>query len=88
MLTDEQKRLLENQNVAQFTLMDRDAGNMVKELILALHSQGRNTYIRLRDAVPEGMVVSYDIAQGTVDVVKRLAGELGFTSCDEHTLEV
>ena len=75
MLTDEEKRSLEGQNVAQFTLMDRDAGNVVKGLLFELQSKGRNTYIRLHDAEPEGLVVMYDVIQGSAELVKRLRSE-------------
>jgi len=87
-LTEDEKKLLLKQNVAQYAQMDRDAGNMVKQLLWELQSKSRNTYIQLRDAVPDGSVIFYDVVQGTSKLVKDLADTLGFGSCDDHRLEV
>jgi hypothetical protein len=87
-LTEDEKKSLLEQNVAQYAQMDRDAGNMVKQLLWELQAKGRNTYIKLRDAVPEGSGVSYDMVQGSTQLVKDVADTLGFSSCDDHRLEV
>ena len=87
-LTEDEKKLLLKQNVAQYAQLDRDAGNMVKQLLWELQAKGRNTYIRLRNVVPNGSIVFYDMVQGSADLVKGLADDLGFTSRDDHRLEV
>lgn len=58
MLTEDEKKSLLDQNVAQFAQMDRDSGNMVRQLLWELQAKGRNTYIKLRDAAPEGRLSS------------------------------
>ncbi|MGA9363125.1 MAG: hypothetical protein WBW16_02035 [Bacteroidota bacterium] len=87
-LTEDEKKSLLEQNVIQYAQMDRDAGSMVKQLLWELQAKGRNTYIKLRDVAPGGSVVFYEMVQGSTQLVKDVAETLGFTSYDDHRLEV
>lgn len=87
-MTQEEIDRLYRENVEQFAKMDRDAGNMVKQLLWELQAENRDAYIRLRDAVSDGSVVFYDMVQGDPELVKGLAETLGFTSWDSNRLEV
>ena len=75
-------------NVAQINLMKVAAGSMVKGLLMELERNNRNTYIRLREAVPNGHVVLYDFVQGDKSLVGRIARALGFKTVTESKLEV
>jgi len=85
--SDQIKNLFED-NVAQFSKMKRAAGNMVKGLLWELQDQGRNTYIRLKNAVENGYVVEYDMVMGDHSLVDLAAQSLGFKSWDNNKLEV
>ena len=88
MLTSEQIETLFQENVAEFSKMNRTAGNLVKSLLWELQDSGRNTYIRLHDAEPGGHAVSCDMVQGDAEMVKLAAESLGFKSWDNNRLEV
>ncbi|MCH7755465.1 N-acetylmuramoyl-L-alanine amidase [candidate division KSB1 bacterium] len=88
MLTPQQIKELFDQNASQFVKMERDSGNMVKQLLWDLQAHGNNTYISLRDPVENGSVVFYKLAQGDADLVKVYAEAIGFTSWAENRLEV
>jgi len=88
MVTQQQIDELFQHNVSQFTKMDRDSGNMVKQLLWELQAHGNTTYIRLREPVENGSAVFYDVAQGNAELVKLYADSLGFASWDDNRLEV
>lgn len=75
-------------NVQELNTMNVAAGSMVKGLIMELERGGRNTYLRLRDAVPGGHVIHYDFVQGAPDLVLRVAQALGFKEATASKLEV
>jgi len=75
-------------NIAQINLMYVAAGSMVKGLLMELERNNRNTYIRLREAAPNGHVVFYDFVQGDKTLVGRIARALGFKMVTESKLEV
>ena len=75
-------------NVQQIDLMNVAAGSMVKGLIMELERGGRNTFIRLRDAVPKGHEVSYDFVRGDRTLVGKVGRALGFAKVTEDRLEV
>ncbi len=87
-LTSEQIQKLFEENVAQFSKMDRPAGNMVKGLLWELQDENRNTYIRLHDAAADGFVVSYELVQGDAALIPLAAKSLGFKSWNSNRLEV
>lgn len=88
MLTTQQIIELRAYNVSQFIKMDRDSGNMVKQLLWELQAHGYDTYIRLRDPVDNGSVVHYKMVHGNSDLVKSYAETIGFTSWDDNKLKV
>lgn len=88
MLTQQQIIELQAYNVSEFIKMERDSGNMVKQLLWELQAHGFDTYIRLHDPVENGSVVHYKMVQGNSDLVKSYAETIGFTSWDENKLEV
>jgi hypothetical protein len=75
-------------NIQQINLMRVAAGSMVKGLIMELERAGRDTYIRLRDPVPNGHAVSYDFVRGDRSLVGRIGRSLGFAKVTEDRLEV
>jgi hypothetical protein len=75
-------------NAAVIDAMHVSAGSMVKGLIMELERNSRATYIRLRDPVAGGHVVSYDLVQGDGKLVERIARALGFASVTAARLEV
>ncbi len=87
-LTEAEKEQLFQANVAQINLMYVAAGSMVKGLIMELERNNRNTYIRLRDAEPNGHVVFYDFVAGDRTLVGRIARALGFKSVTDSKLEI
>ncbi len=87
-LTQDQVQKLFQENLLQFNKMNRAAGNMVKGLLWELQDSGRNTYIRLKDAVADGHVVFYEMVQGDEKIIPVAAQSLGFKSWDNNRLEV
>ncbi len=87
-LTQSQIDDLFKENVIQFSKMNRAAGNMVKGFLWELQDGGRNTYIRLKNAVVDGHVVEYELVQGDHSLVDLAAQSLGFKSWDNNKLEV
>jgi hypothetical protein len=75
-------------NVQQINVMRVAAGSMVKGLIMELERSGRNTYIRLRNPVPNGHIVDYDFVRGDRTLVSRVGRALGFASVTDSRLEV
>ncbi|MCX6151102.1 MAG: N-acetylmuramoyl-L-alanine amidase [Ignavibacteriales bacterium] len=87
-LTSDQVQKLFQDNVAQFSKMNRSAGNMVKGLLWELQDGGRNTYIRLKDAVQDGHIIFYELVQGDPKLIALAAQSLGFKSWENNRLEV
>jgi hypothetical protein len=75
-------------NIHQIHVMNVAAGSMVKGLCMELERAGRNTYIRLRDAIPRGHAVEYDFVQGDRRLVGRIGRALGFEAVTDSRLEV
>jgi hypothetical protein len=80
--------LLFEANVQELNRMNVAAGSMVKGLILELERSGRNTYIRLHNAVAKGHDVDYEFVQGDRSLVGRIARALGFKAVTDTHLEV
>ncbi len=87
-LTQQEKNELFDLNVLEINEMDIAAGSLVKNLIMELDRKNRNTYIKLRDAVPNGHVVFFDFVEGDPSLVKRIGIALGFVSYSNSRLEV
>jgi hypothetical protein len=87
-LTHEQIEKLFDENKTQFSILNRASGNMVKGLLWELQDSGRNTYIKLKNAVPDGHVVEYEMVQGENSLVALAAESLGFKSWGNNRLEV
>ena len=87
-LSDQEKEKLFEHNVQELNKMNVAAGSMVKNLIMELERKNRNTYIKLRDAEPNGHVVFYDFIEGDKDMVRRVGIALGFKSFTDSKLEV
>ncbi|MBI9071541.1 MAG: N-acetylmuramoyl-L-alanine amidase [Melioribacteraceae bacterium] len=77
-----------SENKEQFIIMNRAAGNLVKSLLWELQDDNRETYIRLKNAVPDGHIVNYEMVKGNDGLVKLAAESLGFKSWDNNKLEV
>jgi N-acetyl-anhydromuramyl-L-alanine amidase AmpD len=75
-------------NARELNKMDVAAGSMVKGLIMELERNDRNTYIKLRDATPDGHTVHYDFIEGQKDLIGRIGKALGFKRITEDLLEV
>jgi hypothetical protein len=63
-------------NIQEISHMASMSGSMVKQLILELQQPGRDTYIQLHDAVPDGHAVEYDLVQGDQSLVIGIAHAL------------
>lgn len=87
-LTQTEKDQLFEANLRQIDQMYVAAGSMVKGLLMELERDDRNTYIRLRDAAPNGHMVYYDFVQGDKTLVFRIARALSFKEVTESKLEV
>lgn len=87
-MTEEEKDKLFESNVQEINKMNIAAGSMVKGLIMALVDKNRNTYIKLRDAVSNGHIVSYDFVAGNPQLVFDAANSQGFKKVTENLLEV
>ncbi|MBF8293920.1 MAG: N-acetylmuramoyl-L-alanine amidase protein [Bacteroidetes bacterium] len=88
LLSELEKDALFEANVHQISVMNTAAGSMVKGAIMELERNERNTYIKLRDAVPDGHAVNYDFVEGDKGLVFRIARALGFKEVTESRLEV
>ncbi len=75
-------------NVQEINKMYVSAGSMIKGLIMELERDDRDTYIKLRDAVPDGHLVRYDFVQGDPNLVFRIGNALGLKTVTNDTLEV
>lgn len=74
-------------NIQQINVMHGAAGSTVKGLIMEMARDQRPTYIRLRDAAPDGHTVDYEFVQGQRDLVGRVARALTFKSATDSKLE-
>ena len=84
---DEVEELFE-QNVAQFSKLNRAAAAVVKGVLYELQRGDRDTFIKLYDAQENGHIVYYKMVQGDSDLVKRIGGALGLKSVTDNMLEV
>ncbi len=87
-LTPAEIEQLFQENIVQINLMYVAAGSIVKGLLMELERTNRNTYIRLREAAPNGHVVFYDFVQGDKTLIGRIARALGFKTVTDSKLEV
>ena len=63
-------------NIQQIARMHSMSGSMVKQLILELQQPGRNTFIRLHDAIEDGHAVEFEFVQGDPSLVAGIARAL------------
>ena len=75
-------------NAQELNKMHVSAGSMVKGLIQELERSNRNTYIKLRDATPDGHTIQYDFIEGQKGLIKRIGKALGFKKITDDLLEV
>jgi hypothetical protein len=75
-------------NVQELNKMNVSAGSMVKGLIMELERDGRNTYIKLKDAESDGHKVNYEFIKGDAGLVFSIAYALGFKTVTNDLLEV
>ncbi|MGD8781885.1 MAG: N-acetylmuramoyl-L-alanine amidase [Ignavibacteria bacterium] len=87
-MTEQQKKELFNNNVAELNKMSVAAGSMIKGLIMELKKPGRDTYIKLSNAVPDGHVISYELVEGEQTWVEKVGMALGLKSVTNNKLEV
>jgi len=87
MIDEEKKKLFEN-NILEINKMNISAGSMIKNLIMELERDNRNTYIRLHDAVTNGHLIQYDFVEGDADLVIKIANALGFKNASRELLEI
>lgn len=87
-LTQAQKDELFENNVKQINVMYVPAGSMIKAVLWELQRNNRDTYLRLRDAVPQGHIVYYDFVAGDPGLVARIGGALGLKTVTSSMLEV
>ena len=87
-MTPEEDAALWAHNVGEFGKMAVGAGAMVKGLLRELERKERNTYVRLRNAVPGGHRVEYDFVEGDRSFVGKYARALGFKTVTDSVLEV
>lgn len=77
-----------NDNVEEINKMYVAAGSMIKQLIMELSRGGRNTYISLYNAAPNGHIVYYNFIQGDQTLVSRVGTALGLKQVTNNMLEV
>jgi len=87
-MTDEERKKLFENNILEINKMYVPAGSMIKNLIMELERNNRNTYIKLHDAVVNGHVVHYDFLEGDTNLVINVANALGFKNATNELLEV
>ncbi len=88
MLTEREIEALLDAAALEIDKMHVPSGSMVKALIMELRREGRDTYIRLHDAAPDGHVVGYEFVRGDPRLVVQLGHALGFKEVTEDRLEV
>jgi hypothetical protein len=87
MSEDDINKLFED-NMMELDKMYVPAGSMIKGLIMELARDGRNTFIKLRNAKNGGHIVYYDFVQGDPGLVYRIGLALGLKQVTEDKLEV
>lgn len=87
-MTEEERKKLFEDNIQEINKMYVPAGSMVKNLIMELERNNRNTYIKLHDAVADGHVIHYDFLEGDKNLVLNIAKALGFKNVTNDLLEV
>ena len=87
-MTEEERKKLFEDNIKEINKMYVPAGSLVKNLIMELDRNNRNTYIKLHDAVTDGHVVHYDFLEGDKILVLNIANALGFKNVTNDLLEV
>ena len=75
-------------NVKQLNILHVSAAGVVKGLLMELKRPGRDTFIRLKNATPNGHTVEYDFVQGNRALIPDIADALGFESANETRLTV
>ena len=87
-VTEEEKKKLFENNILEINKMYVPAGSLVKNLIMELERDNRNTYIKLRNAVANGHRVNYDLVEGDSNLIINIANALGFKNATKELLEV
>lgn len=87
-MTDAQIDDLFRSNMLEVDKMSVPAGSMVKCLLIELGKDGRDTFIRLHDAEPNGHSVDYSFVEGKQSLVQSFARHFGFKSATDSRLEV
>ena len=82
------KDALNKANLEQIDKLHPGAFYLVKSLLWECQRKERDTFLRLRDAAPDGHVVHYEVVHGDPQLVVRLAKALGFKNVTESVLEV
>ncbi len=84
---EERKKLFEN-NILEIDKMYVPAGSMVKNLLMELERDNRNTFIKLHDADVKGHIVKYSFVEGDQNLIFNIANALGFKNVTNDILEV
>ena len=79
---------LYDRNMAAIDVMNSSALYLIKSLLYELERKGRNTYIELFDAEPDGHEVSYRFVSGDPDLVVAVARALRFKEATDSKLVV
>lgn len=87
-MADDDVEELFRHNAETLNKMNVAAGAVVSALLAELERDGRNTYIRLKNPVPNGHVVEYDFVKGNRSYVERAGRLLGFKAITDSRLEV
>ena len=75
-------------NIKEILKLDLIAGTLIKQLILELEKEGRDTYIRLSNALEGGFEVEYEMVSGDPELVIRVARALGYETFTNSKLGV
>ena len=87
-MTQDEIQQLADDNAQELAKMHVPAGALVHQMLMELERDGRDTYIRLFDAVDGGHVVQFEFLEGDPTLVSRIGRALGFKTAVEPTLEV
>ena len=87
-MTKDEIEKLKKENVTEFLKMDRDAGNVISQLLYELENDQSKVYIRLSNPVSKGTQVNYEVVEGDPKEVLLWAETLNFTSWNSEKLEV
>lgn len=86
-MTEEEMIKLKAANVKEYLIMDRDASNVIKQLLYELEINEK-IFIELYDPTPGGYITHYRTLEGDPREVLLWAETLGFTYSDTSKLEV